>query len=108
MGLSATFERIHELIKVGDWSSSDSGLLRLAEHGIVASELADAIDLSMVVEDYPGHYAGSCVLVLQKVEGGPAHALWGLTEGTDRPAVLISAYRPDSAQWLDDNRTRRR
>jgi hypothetical protein len=41
-------------------------------------ELADRIDLGPVVEDYPGYYAGLCVLVLQEDGGGPVHALWGL------------------------------
>jgi hypothetical protein len=107
LGRSATFERIHELVKIGDWSGSDHALLRLEEHGIVASELADRIDLGLVIEDYPGYYAGSCLLVLQEDGGGPVHALWGLMQETDRPAVLISAYRPDAEQWHDDNRTRR-
>lgn len=100
--MSTTFGRIRELVKLGDWNGSDHALLRLEENGIVASDLADRIDLGLVVEDCP------CVLVLQEDGGGPVHALWGLKKGTDRPAVLITAYRPDPTRWLDDNRTRRR
>lgn len=106
--MSATFNRVRELVKLDDWYGSDHALLRLEENAIVASELADRIDLGLVIEDYPGYYAGPCVLVLQEDGGGPVHALWGLKQGTDRPAVLITAYRPDPKQWLDDNRTRRR
>jgi hypothetical protein len=45
--------------------------------------------------------------LLQADRNGPVHALWGLEKGQDRPAVLITVYRPDPAQWHDDNRTRR-
>ena len=106
--MSTTFDKVRELAKLGDWSGSDHALLRLEENGIIASDLADGIDLGLVVEDYPDYYAGPCVLVLQADGGGPVHALWGLKKGTDRPAVLITAYRPDPTRWLDDNRTRRR
>ena len=106
--MSTTFDRVRGLVKLGDWSGSDHALLRLEENGIVASDLADRIDLGLVIEDYPDYYAGPCILVLQEDGGGPVHALWGLKKGTDRPAVLITAYRPDPTRWLDDNRTRRR
>jgi hypothetical protein len=106
--MSTTFDRIRELVRLGDWSGSDHALLRLEENGIIASDLADGIDAGLVVEDYPGYHAGACVLVLQEDGGGSVHALWGLRKGTDRPAVLITAYRPDPTRWLEDNRTRRR
>ena len=53
--VSATFDRVRELVKLDDWYGSDHALLRLEEHGIDASELADRIDLGLVIENYPGY-----------------------------------------------------
>ena len=105
--MNATFERVRDLIGQDDWQVSDHALERIIEKGIIASELADGIASGVVVEDYPGYHAGPCVLVLQRISGGPAHALWGLKAGTDRPAVLITAYHPDPELWHPDNRTRK-
>lgn len=73
----------------------------------MGSELADRISDAQVIEDYPDYYAGPCVLVLQTDQNGAVHALWGLQLETQRPAVLITSYRPDPAQWHPDNRTRK-
>ena len=105
--MSETFDRVRGLVELGDWRASDHALQRVAEHAIIASDLVDGIAGAMVVEDYPDYHAGPCVLVLQNDRDGPVHALWGLEKGTDRPAVLITAYRPDREHWQDDNRTRR-
>jgi hypothetical protein len=105
--LSETLDRVRVLVQRGDWQASDHALQRIAEHAIIASDLVDRIGDAVVVEDYPDYHAGSCVLVLQNDRDGAVHALWGLEKGTDRPAVLITAYRPDPKLWQDDNRTRR-
>jgi hypothetical protein len=105
--VSQIIERIRELVAHGDWRASVHALRRMAQYGIMASQLADRIGDADVVEDYPDYHAGPCVLVLQADDGGALHALWGLAQGTIRPAVLITAYRPDPAQWQTDNRTRK-
>jgi hypothetical protein len=104
--LSVTFARIRELVDGGDWRASDHGLQRLAEHDIIASDLADGIGSGIVIEDYPEYHAGPCALILQTDRNGPVHALWGIELRTERPAVLVTAYRPDRARWREDNRTR--
>ena len=105
--MSATFDMVRRLVEAGDWRASDHGLQRLGEQAIIASDLVDGIGAAVVVEDYPDYHAGPCVLVFQKDRDGPVHALWGLEKGTDRPAVLITAYRPDPERWEDDYRTRK-
>lgn len=105
--MSATFSRICTLVKAEDWRTSDHALQRLTEHAIIASDLADGIKHAQVIEDYPDYHAGPCVLVLQEDRNGSVHTLWGLEQGTDRPAVIVTAYRPDPDRWLDDNRTRK-
>ena len=101
------FEKIHDLIVAGDWRASTHALQRLEEHGILPSELADRISGGSPIEDYPDYHLGPCILILQEDRLGPLHCLWGLQLGTDRPAVLVTAYRPDPARWESDNRTRR-
>lgn len=105
--VSAVFDIVCRLVEDGDWRASDHGLQRLGEENIIASDLVDGIDSAVVVEDYPDYHAGPCVLVLQPDHEGPVHALWGLEKGTDRPAVLVTAYRPEPERWQDDYRTRK-
>ena len=47
------------------------------------------------------------MLVLQETQSGPIHALWGFVKQTDRPAVLVTVYRPDSKRWSEDYMERR-
>jgi Domain of unknown function (DUF4258) len=105
--VSVTFENVRVLVGKDDWRASDHALQRLAESAIIVSDLADGILSAVVIEDYPSYHAGPCTLVLQSERNGPVHALWGLQDKTDRPAVLITAYRPDPAKCHADNRTRK-
>ena len=105
--MSTTFDRARALVRQNDWRASDHAIVRMAEQGILGSALADRIDDGVVVEDYPSYHAGPCVLVLHYDEIGPVHAVWGIEKGTDRPAVLVTAYRPDPTRWQNDYRTRK-
>lgn len=106
--MSSTFDRIRELAASGDVRISEHGYDELAEDGILAGEVVDAIDGAVVVEDYPDYGRGPCVLVLEKdSEGQPIHAVWGIPKGQSRPAVLVTAYRPDRAKWSEDFKRRK-
>ena len=46
---------------------------------------------------------GRCVLVVQRDgRGQPVHVVWGIPKEHSRPAVLVTAYRPDPAFWDSD------
>ena len=105
--MSATFDKVRALAAIGDLEVSDHAYDRISNRGILASELFDSLAVAIVVEDYPDYHAGPCVLVLQEdASGNVIHALWGLRKGTVQPAVLITAYRPDPANWSADFRRR--
>lgn len=55
----------------------------------------------------PTYHAGPYILLLQHEQSGaPVHVLWGIPKGHHRPAVLITAYRPEASRW-DATYTRR-
>ena len=60
-----------------------------------------------MLEEYPDYPKGLAALVLQlDAEANPVHAVWGIPRGYNRPAVLVTAYKPDPALW-DPTFTRR-
>jgi hypothetical protein len=32
----------------------------------------------------------------------PIHVVWGIPRHATSPAVIVTAYRPDTEQWTDD------
>ena len=105
--MNATFAKIVTLVAARDVRVSAHGLKRLQTKLIALSDLIDGIGIAEVIEDYPDYYAGPAVLVLYSGRP-PYHAVWGFELGTDRPAVLITAYAPDPAGWSADFRRRKR
>jgi hypothetical protein len=98
--LSAFVEQVRALIRAGDIRISEHGYDELAEDGLTARELLGGIDEMVVIEEYPNYPKGPCVLVLQKDQtDAPVHVVWGIPKGYDKPAVLVTAYRPNPVRW---------
>jgi hypothetical protein len=101
--MSKTFELILDLIKRQNVVISDHGYDELAEDDLFAGEILEGAYEATIIEDYPDHTKGPCVLVLKKdKQGKPVHAVWGIPKGAASPAVLVTAYRPDPEMWSDD------
>jgi|SRR5438552_13170267 len=106
--MSATLTEIQKLVAAGDVLVSSHGDEELANDRIALSAVLHGVAAAAVVEDYPTFAKGPCILVLQRDEqNNPIHVLWGLRKNTSRPAVLITAYRPDPNRWYNDFLSRR-
>lgn len=105
--MSETLEIVKRLMAAGDIWISEHGYDELANDGLSVREILKGLDHSAVVEDYPGFTKGPAVLVLQSdSRGQPVHVVWGVPKGRSRPAVLVTAYRPDPRKWSRDFRKR--
>lgn len=101
--LSATFEKIRELVARLEVQISEHGYDELSQDGILAGEIISGVGDGQVVEDYPEYPKGPCVLVLQRDSAGePIHVVWGIPKYQETPAVLVTAYRPDPERWEPD------
>ena len=107
--MNDTLTRIRELVAVGDVRVSEHGYDQLAADEILVRDILNGVGGAGVVEDYPGFGKGPAVLVLQSDhDGRPVHVVWGIPKGHNRPAVLVTAYRPDPQRWSADFLERRR
>lgn len=101
-------EKVRTLVRNGDVRISEHGYDELAEDGLTVRDVINSISEALVVEEYANYPKGPCILLLQKDKiGEPIHVVWGIPKGYDKPAVLITAYRPDPERW-DHSLTRRR
>jgi hypothetical protein len=106
--VSDTLRRIVDLVQAGEILISAHGYDELAEDGILAGDVIAGVAAAVLVEDYPDYSKGPCSLVLERDRNGdPVHVVWGIPKGQTSPAVLVTAYRPDSARWMDDFLRRR-
>ncbi|MCC7347010.1 MAG: DUF4258 domain-containing protein [Variibacter sp.] len=107
-GINETLARVQRLTAAGEVLISRHGYEELAADGIFASDAMAGVGSAILVEDYPLHPRGPCVLVLQAdADGRPIHVVWGIPARRSGPAVLMTAYRPDAARWSIDFRTRK-
>ncbi len=80
----------------------------MAEDNLSFRELLNGVVNGTVVEEYPDYSKGPCILLLQQERSeNPVHVVWGIPKGLNKPAVLVTAYRPDPERW-DEKFLRRR
>lgn len=98
--MSVTLEAVRQLVAAGEVRISEHGYDELSDDRIPVKDVLSGIQEAKVVEDYPTYAKGPAVLVLQfDSENRPVHVVWGIPLGLKSPAVLVTAYRPDSERW---------
>ena len=91
---------MRELVRAGLVRISEHGYDEMAEDGLYARDIVEGIVDAVLVEAYPNYPKGPCALLLHKDQSGsPVHVVWGIPKGHSRPAVLVTAYRPDPERW---------
>ena len=106
--MSETLRRIQTLVFAGDVHVSEHGYDELRKDDILVDEAVAGIAAAIVAEDYPARFRGPSILTLQRdFSGRPIHVVWALPARERRPAVIVTAYRPDPNLWDSDFRRRR-
>jgi Domain of unknown function (DUF4258) len=106
--MSETLRRIVTLVLAGDFLVSDHGYDELEEDDIVPKNAIAGVAAAIAIEDYPDRVRGPSVLALQHdTNGQPIHVIWAIPAGQRKPAVLVTAYRPDPELWTDDFKRRK-
>src|SRR5579862_7259527 len=106
--MSEILRRVQTLVLPGDFLVSDHGFDELEDDAILASEIIAGIAAATVIEDYRDRARGLSVLALQHDSNGRAvHVVRGIRAGERRPAVLITAYRPDPELWDSEFKERK-
>jgi hypothetical protein len=106
--MSETLRRVQALVLSGDYRVSDHGFDELEHDVIVATEAIAGVAAAIAIEDYPDRFRGPSVLALQNdADGRAIHVVWAIPAGERRPAVLVTAYRPDPELWDSELRKRK-
>lgn len=105
--MSAFVDQIRELVNVGAVITSDHARGRLQEKSISYRQLVNSLESAQILERYPEYWHGPCFLARHTMADGKiAHAVWGMRRDSEKLAVLVTAYWPDSREWDAEFRTR--
>jgi len=100
-------QSLNNLIARDEVILSDHADEELINDLISLRDCVGGFDSGTPIEYSPNFPKWPCCLVLESDRfGKPIHVLWGLRKGTESPAVIITAYRPDPRRW-DDTLLRR-
>lgn len=91
-------EGIRVKIGIGDYRFSDHAVKRMIKRSIDRSEIEEAVLSGEIIEEYPDDkYSPSCLIYGRSKAGRQLHVQLSLPP----TVVVITAYDPDEAEWID-------
>ncbi|NSW91139.1 MAG: DUF4258 domain-containing protein [Firmicutes bacterium] len=97
---------IRNLLNKGKVVWSQHMLIRMQKRGITTDDVERCIQNGEIIEDYKNDYPYPSFLVLGlSIKGKGLHVVCGIGENK---LWMITAYYPDSEEWFEDLKTRRR
>ncbi len=106
--MNKTLGLLKNLVRKREVVISVHGYEELEADRLKVRDIVAGINDAEVLEYYPDFHKGPCILVLQQdTKKNPVHVVWGVSKGTQTPAVVVTAYRPDPTKWTKDFRRRK-
>ena len=81
--------------------------MRMRGRNIRRESILNAVDSYKIIESYPDDKYLASYLILAEHETEAFHVLFAIDRESENLRV-ITAYRPDLAEWMPDLKTRRR
>ncbi len=81
--------------------------MRMKGRNIRRESILNAIDSYKIIESYPDDKYLPSYLILAAHETETFHVLFAIDEESENLRI-VTAYRPDLAEWMPDLKTRRR
>lgn len=107
--MAGLLEQIRSAVSKSEYRFSYHAVQAADEDGLLLAEIVEGVGAGEMIEEYPDHARGPCLLALQRDRSSkPVHVVWGFAAGTTTPAIIITVYRPDVLKWSVDFRTRRK
>jgi hypothetical protein len=80
---------------------------RMFERKVSEDDVCEVIKTGEVIEDYPDDTPYPSALMLGQRESRPIHVVVAYNESDDE-TIVITAYEPDTEQWDDEFKKRRK
>ena len=85
-------------IRTGHYRFSYHALTRMIERNLERTEIEEAIDAGLIIEEYPeDKYSPSCLIYGQTNSRRDLHIQVSLPP----KVVIITTYEPDPNEWID-------
>ena len=99
-------EPIRAKIVQGKYSVAFTHTEKLRQRRIGAQNIEEAVRTGNIIEGYPDDPRGASCLIRGLVGERPLHVLCGRLDAEE--ILIMTAYEPDSEEWENDWRTRKK
>lgn len=104
MAIELDIRRIREMCRDGAVRWSAHSVTRMLQRGIGREDVLQCISTGEIIEQYPEYWLGPACLVFGLDKSGEA---LHVVVGVDEFVHVVTTYRPDSAMFMPDMKTRK-